>query len=95
MHSESYEECELHCVLTANELGEIVSANARACEAFGYALDDLRGRNLSCLMPAPFSDHHQHFVDRFLATGEARVLDKRNVVNMGNENRAATSWTGS
>ena len=67
--------------MTANEAGVIVNANAHACEAFGYELDDLRGRNLSCLMPDPFSDHHQHFVERFLATGEARVLDKRIVVN--------------
>jgi PAS domain S-box-containing protein len=52
-------------ILTLDGRGRIESFNAAAARLFGYASDEVRGRDLSFLLPAL---HGEHF-DRYLATG--------------------------
>jgi PAS domain S-box-containing protein len=40
-------------------LGEIIDANMGAVRMFGYSRPDLIGANISIIMPAPYSQHHQ------------------------------------
>lgn len=37
---------------------------------------DLIGRNVSCLMPPPYSAQHSTYLKRFAATGKATILDR-------------------
>lgn len=43
---------------------------------FGYAKADLEGANVSVLMPQPFSQRHPSYLQRYVNTGEARILDR-------------------
>ena len=36
---------------------------------FGYTADEVRGRNVSMLMPSPYRDAHDRYIARYLATG--------------------------
>lgn len=58
-----------------HNLGTILSANAIACRMFGYARWQLERRNVSCLVPSPLAESHDHFLKRFLATGEGNVVN--------------------
>lgn len=58
-----------------HNLGTILSANPIACRMFGYARWQLERRNVSCLVPSPLAESHDHFLKRFLATGEGNVVN--------------------
>lgn len=58
-----------------HNLGTILSANAIACRMFGYARWQLERRNVSSLVPSPLAESHDHFLKRFLATGEGNVVN--------------------
>ena len=64
-------------IMTIDESGEIQSFNRAACEMFGYTSDELIGRNVSMLMPAPHASRHQGYIERYLRTGEAGIIGKR------------------
>jgi two-component system sensor kinase FixL len=41
---------------------------------FGWRPDEVIGRNISMLMPPPFRQQHDGYVQRYLATGEKRII---------------------
>src|SRR6187455_2237712 len=61
-------------ILTIDERGVIEMANRAAGRLFGYDAADLVGRNVSLLMPAAHSKVHDTYIERYLRTGEARVI---------------------
>ncbi|WIA34679.1 hypothetical protein OEZ86_012993 [Tetradesmus obliquus] len=42
---------------------------------FGYEKGELEGKNVSVLMPAPLSTHHNSFLERYTRSGEPRILN--------------------
>jgi PAS domain S-box-containing protein len=67
-------------LLTVNESGSIESANPEAARLFGFALDELNGRNLALLVPALGSDRFDHRLAPYLAAPggrEGRRLEGR------------------
>lgn len=60
--------------------GSIMSFNAAAERQFGYAASEIIGKNVSILMPAPYRTEHDHYLDRYLATGEKRIIGKDRMV---------------
>jgi len=54
--------------------GLIQSFSATAVRQFGYAADEVIGRNISLLMPSPYREQHDAYLARYLATGERRII---------------------
>lgn len=51
-----------------------------------YKKGELEGKNISCLMPQPFSGRHNGYLKSYLTTGKAKILDQqREVVAMHKE----------
>jgi two-component system, LuxR family, sensor kinase FixL len=61
-------------LITIDTTGAIRSFNPAAERMFGYAAAEVIGRNVSCLMPSPYREEHDAYLERFLHTGEKRII---------------------
>ncbi|MCA9795727.1 MAG: PAS domain S-box protein, partial [Candidatus Eremiobacteraeota bacterium] len=61
-------------VVIIDDKGLIHSFNSAAERTFGYRSAEVIGRNVSMLMPEPYRSQHDHYLGRFLATGEKRII---------------------
>jgi PAS domain S-box-containing protein len=57
-----------------DEVGLIQSFSTTAERLFGFTADEIRGRNVNALMPAPYQQEHDSYLKRYLATGERRII---------------------
>ena len=63
-------------LITIDERGRILSFN-KACEAiFGYEASEVMGQNVSCLMPQPYREEHDGYLERYHDGGEASIIGK-------------------
>jgi len=63
-------------ILSADSSGKIIYFNPAAERIFSYPSTEIIGQPLTVLMPERFHDPHRQGLDRFLRTGEARVIGK-------------------
>ena len=61
-------------ILTIDERGTIESMNRSAERMFGYTEEEVVGRNVTMLMPSSFRGAHEESLERYLRTGETRVI---------------------
>jgi len=61
-------------IITINTRGRIVFANQAVEALFGHNRNDLIGKNVSVLMPESDASHHDDYIERYLRTGEARII---------------------
>ena len=61
-------------IITIDANGAIQSFNPAAEKMFGYAADEIHGENVSLLMPAPFQNEHDGYLERYLTTGIKMVI---------------------
>lgn len=54
--------------------GLVEAFNPAAERMFGYAARDVLGRNVSMLMPRPYCDEHDRYLDHYLKTGERKII---------------------
>src|SRR5262249_5672037 len=50
------------------------TVNPAAEEMFGYVAAELMGRNISMLMPEPYSSQHDTYLAKYLATGRRQII---------------------
>ncbi|HEX6865490.1 MAG TPA: PAS domain S-box protein [Thermoanaerobaculia bacterium] len=81
-HRALFENPILHAVLNAavdgivmiDTTGIIQSVNPSVQKMFGYAPEEMLGKNVKVLMPSPRREEHDGYLARYLATGEARII---------------------
>lgn len=62
------------CVVTIDEQGLILSANAVVSIVFGYSPEELVGNNVSLLMPEPDRSAHDSYLRRYVDGGLPRIV---------------------
>jgi len=60
--------------------GRIESLSATAERLFGYMTREVVGRNISLFMPMPHREQHDSYLERYLASGEPRIIGIGRVV---------------
>ncbi|NBC24087.1 MAG: PAS domain S-box protein [Bacteroidetes bacterium] len=61
-------------IITINVSGRIESANPAALKLFGYSTEELIGENIRMLMPEPDRSRHDGYMQRYMDTGEKRII---------------------
>ncbi|NRQ17524.1 Sensor protein FixL [Ensifer sesbaniae] len=79
-HLRSILDTVLDATIVSEQDGTIVSFNAAAVRQFGYAEDEVIGQNLRMLMPQPYRKEHDGYLERYLSTGEKRIIGTDRVV---------------
>jgi diguanylate cyclase (GGDEF)-like protein/PAS domain S-box-containing protein len=64
-------------IITINESGEMQGFNPAAEEIFGYSHRDVIGKNVKMLMPEPDRSSHDNYINRYLQTGNTRIIGVR------------------
>ncbi len=67
-------------MIIIDERGIIETFSVAAERLFGYASDEVCGRNVSMLMPSPHTENHDTYLARYLRTNERRIIGIGRVV---------------
>ena len=63
-------------MITIDERGIVESVNPATVDLFGYSEEELVGQNVKMLMPSPYQDQHDGYLERYLNTGEQRIIGR-------------------
>lgn len=61
-------------IIVIDAQGRIEAFNPGAERLFGYDRSEALGRNVSMLMPSPYREEHDHYIARYIATGNAKII---------------------
>jgi two-component system, LuxR family, sensor kinase FixL len=67
-------------MIVIDERGIMQSFSAAAERLFGYSATEAIGKNIKMMMPSPYRDNHDAYMDRYLRTGERHIIGIGRVV---------------
>lgn len=67
-------------VVVIDEAGLVRDFSTAAERQFGWRADEMLGRNVSMLMPSPYREAHDGYLQRYYRTGERRIIGVGRVV---------------
>lgn len=67
-------------MIVIDEFGVMQSFSATAERLFGWTAGEVIGRNVSMLMPSPYREAHDGYLERYKRTGERRIIGIGRVV---------------
>ena len=67
-------------MIVIDERGIVQSFSAAAERLFGHHAADMLGKNVKMLMPSPYREGHDGYLERYLRTGEKRIIGVGRVV---------------
>lgn len=73
-HLQSVIDSAVDGIVVIDSRGRIEAFNAAAERLFGYPASEALGRNVNILMPSPYHEEHDAYVQRYLTTGNARII---------------------
>lgn len=79
-HLKSILETVPDAMIVINERGLVQSFSVAAERLFGYGPDEVIGKNISLLMPTPYRENHDGYIERYLRTGDRQIIGIGRVV---------------
>ena len=61
-------------IMVINARGILQAANRSAEVLFGFSSDEMLGKNISMLMPAPYAQEHDGYLNNYSASGERKII---------------------
>jgi PAS domain S-box-containing protein len=61
-------------ILTIDEKGIVESVNPAGAKLFGYSAGEIIGNNINMLMPSPYREEHDGYLQRYLKTNIAHII---------------------
>lgn len=61
-------------IITIDKNGSIAEVNSATCKLFGYSKTELMGNNVNLLMPGPYHEEHDGYLQHHHQTGENKII---------------------
>jgi PAS domain S-box-containing protein len=74
MRAQGILETAVNAIIIIDECGLIKSINAATERIFGFNRDELIGQNISMLMPSPYRENHDNYLNHYKSTGERKII---------------------
>jgi two-component system sensor kinase FixL len=79
-HLQSILETVPDAMIVIDETGLMRSFSSTAERLFGYSAAEVLGQNIKMLMPSPYRENHDGYLERYYRTGERRIIGIGRVV---------------
>jgi len=67
-------ESAVDAIILIDSRGRVEAFNPAAERLFGHSEAEVIGRNVSMLMPSPYHEEHDGYLNRYLTTGKAKII---------------------
>ena len=67
-------ETAIDCIILIDTSGTILMINRAGINLFGYAEEELLGKNITLLMPSPHKEIHHQYIHKYLDTGIKKII---------------------
>ncbi|MFN8301425.1 MAG: PAS domain-containing sensor histidine kinase [Saprospiraceae bacterium] len=61
-------------IINIDRCGIIESVNPATCKLFGYSEQEMVGQTINMLMPSPYREHHDGYIQNYLSTGVKKII---------------------
>ena len=64
----------VEAIIVIDQRGACESLNPAAEAMFGYGAEEVIGKNISMLMPSPYREEHDGYLENYLQTGQKKII---------------------